>query len=108
MVEVEQQTQEVWGSGARPDVVLCPVGGGGLMSGVAIASKGYFGKQGVKVIGAEPAGEFVLRVCRSCRQADSECLSRCQRCPWFILRQGMATCGRPDPNRLRRASHRDG
>ncbi|KAJ9112847.1 hypothetical protein QFC20_002175 [Naganishia adeliensis] len=56
MVEVEQQAQEVWGSGARPDVVLCPVGGGGLMSGVAIASKGYFGKQGVKVIGAEPAG----------------------------------------------------
>lgn len=57
MVEVEEQAQEVWGQGARPDIVVCPVGGGGLMSGVAIASKGYWGKQGVKVVGAEPTGE---------------------------------------------------
>lgn len=58
MVEVEEQVQETWGVGARPDIVVCPIGGGGLMSGVAIASKGYWGKQGVKVVGAEPAGEW--------------------------------------------------
>lgn len=56
MVEVEEQAQEIWGKGVSPDVVLCPVGGGGLMSGVAIASKGYWGEKGVKVVGAEPTG----------------------------------------------------
>mgnify|MGYP002718966245 CR=1 FL=1 len=56
MVEVEEQAQDLWGVGAHPDIVLCPVGGGGLMSGVAIASKGFWGKKGVSVIGAEPTG----------------------------------------------------
>ncbi|KAI5449093.1 hypothetical protein NCC49_005320 [Naganishia albida] len=55
MVEVEEQAQEVWGVRARPDIVVCPIGGGGLMSGVSIASKGYWGKPGIKVVGAEPA-----------------------------------------------------
>jgi threonine dehydratase len=36
------------------DVVLCPIGGGGLISGTATAAKGL--KPGVRVIGVEPAG----------------------------------------------------
>ena len=36
------------------DVVLTPVGGGGLLSGTAVAVKGLNG--GIRVIGAEPAG----------------------------------------------------
>jgi threonine dehydratase len=36
------------------DVILCPVGGGGLISGTAIAAKGL--KPGTRVIGVEPAG----------------------------------------------------
>lgn len=64
MVEVEEQAHELWGADVHPDVVLCPVGGGGLMSGVAIASKGYWGKEGVRVVGAEPAG-----ACHSLSQA---------------------------------------
>lgn len=36
------------------DVVLCPVGGGGLLSGVAVAAKAI--KPGIRVIGAEPEG----------------------------------------------------
>lgn len=62
MVEVEEQAQEVWGVRARPDIVVCPIGGGGLMSGVSIASKGYWGKPGIKVVGAEPASESVSRI----------------------------------------------
>lgn len=58
-MEVEEQAQEVWGSGTRPDVVLCPVGGGGLLSGVAIASKGFW--RCSKVVGTEPAGPFSRR-----------------------------------------------
>lgn len=57
MVEVEEQAQELWGKSVHPDVVLCPIGGGGLASGVAIASKGYWGTGGVRVIGVEPAGK---------------------------------------------------
>jgi threonine dehydratase len=40
----------------RPDIelVLCPIGGGGLISGTATAAKGL--KPGVRVIGVEPAG----------------------------------------------------
>ncbi|KAJ9119562.1 hypothetical protein QFC22_003271 [Naganishia vaughanmartiniae] len=56
MVEVAEQAQDIWGAGTAPDIVLCPIGGGGLMSGVAIASKGYWGEHGVKVVGAEPSG----------------------------------------------------
>jgi threonine dehydratase len=36
------------------DVILCPVGGGGLLSGTAVAAKGM--KPGIRVIAAEPAG----------------------------------------------------
>lgn len=36
------------------DVIIAPVGGGGLLSGIAIAAKGL--KPGIRVIGAEPSG----------------------------------------------------
>lgn len=36
------------------DIVLCPVGGGGNLSGMAVASKGV--KPGIRVIGVEPKG----------------------------------------------------
>jgi threonine dehydratase len=36
------------------DVVLCPVGGGGLLSGTAVAAKGV--KPGIRVIAVEPEG----------------------------------------------------
>ncbi len=36
------------------DLVLCPVGGGGLLSGTAVAAKGV--KPGIRVIAVEPAG----------------------------------------------------
>ena len=36
------------------DVILCPVGGGGLISGTAIAAKGL--EPGIRVIGVEPIG----------------------------------------------------
>ena len=36
------------------DVILCPVGGGGLMAGTALAAKGL--NSGAQVIAAEPAG----------------------------------------------------
>jgi threonine dehydratase len=35
------------------DLVLCPVGGGGLLSGVAVAAKAL--RPGIRVVGAEPA-----------------------------------------------------
>ena len=35
------------------DVIVCPVGGGGQIAGVAVAAKGV--KPGIRVIGAEPA-----------------------------------------------------
>ncbi len=35
------------------DLILCPVGGGGLLSGTAIAAKGM--KPGIRVVGVEPA-----------------------------------------------------
>jgi threonine dehydratase len=40
----------------RPDLdlILCPIGGGGLISGTAVAAKGL--KPGIQVIGVEPAG----------------------------------------------------
>ncbi len=40
--------------GAPPDVVIVPVGGGGLLSGIAVAVKDRF--PDCEVIGAEPAG----------------------------------------------------
>lgn len=36
------------------DIVMCPVGGGGLLSGTAVASKGL--RPGVRVLGVEPGG----------------------------------------------------
>jgi len=36
------------------DLILCPVGGGGLISGTVVAAKGL--KPGIQVIGVEPAG----------------------------------------------------
>ncbi|MGB9330817.1 MAG: pyridoxal-phosphate dependent enzyme, partial [Steroidobacteraceae bacterium] len=36
------------------DVLLCPVGGGGLLSGTAVAARAL--KPGVRVLGVEPAG----------------------------------------------------
>ena len=36
------------------DVILCPVGGGGLISGTAVAAKSV--RPGIRVIGVEPAG----------------------------------------------------
>jgi threonine dehydratase len=36
------------------DAILCPVGGGGLLSGVAVAAKGL--NPAIRVIGVEPAG----------------------------------------------------
>ena len=40
----------------RPEIelILCPIGGGGLISGTATAAKGL--KPGIRVIGVEPAG----------------------------------------------------
>jgi threonine dehydratase len=36
------------------DVILCPVGGGGQLSGIAVAAKDL--KPGIRVVGVEPAG----------------------------------------------------
>src|ERR1051326_6342774 len=36
------------------DLILCPVGGGGVLSGIAVAAKSL--RPGIKVIGTEPAG----------------------------------------------------
>lgn len=36
------------------DLILCPVGGGGLLSGTAVAAKGM--KPGIRVVAVEPAG----------------------------------------------------
>jgi threonine dehydratase len=44
---------ELLESVADLDVVLCPVGGGGLLSGVAVASKGF--DRSIRVVGVEPA-----------------------------------------------------
>ncbi len=43
---------------ALPDIIMAPVGGGGLLSGTAIAAKAWADKTGktIQVIGAEPAG----------------------------------------------------
>jgi threonine dehydratase len=45
---------ELLGQAPGLDVVLCPVGGGGHLSGVAVASKAL--EPGIRVIGVEPAG----------------------------------------------------
>jgi hypothetical protein len=48
-LELESQAKEL---GGRLDAVVAPVGGGGLLAGIALAAQG----SGVKVFGAEPAG----------------------------------------------------
>jgi threonine dehydratase len=65
MLEVESQAQSlnVWGMGATPDVVLCPIGGGGLISGVSLGAKGVYGSE-VTVVGVEPTGK--LSFCCRC------------------------------------------
>lgn len=40
--------------GQKPDIIMCPVGGGGLTSGTALSAR-YFGS-GIQVVAAEPAG----------------------------------------------------
>ncbi len=47
-------TMELLEEWPEPDLILCPVGGGGLLSGTALAAH-YF-SPGTKVIGCEPAG----------------------------------------------------
>lgn len=41
-------------SGEKPDVIICPVGGGGLTSGTALSAR-YFSSD-IQVVAAEPAG----------------------------------------------------
>lgn len=48
----------------KPDCIIAPVGGGGLMSGTSIAARSLF-KNKVKIYGAEPAGAD--DACRSLR-----------------------------------------
>lgn len=56
VLEVANQIQNVWGPvGSIPDIVMAPIGGGGLMSGTSVASKGLW--KDVVVVGAEPEGE---------------------------------------------------
>jgi threonine dehydratase len=45
---------EIIEAAEQPDLIICPVGGGGLTSGTALAAR-YFG-HGVRVVAAEPAG----------------------------------------------------
>jgi threonine dehydratase len=45
---------EVFDSGLRPDIIMAPVGGGGLLSGTALAT--HLWSPSTRVIAAEPAG----------------------------------------------------
>jgi threonine dehydratase len=47
-------TLELLEQAPQLDMILCPVGGGGLVSGTAVAATSL--RPGIKVIGAEPAG----------------------------------------------------
>ncbi len=48
------------------DVIVCPVGGGGQLSGVAVAAKGL--RRGIRIVGAEPAAaDDALRSLRAGR-----------------------------------------
>jgi threonine dehydratase len=56
---IQAEQTSAWGAsgaqaGERLDVIMCPVGGGGLTSGTALSAR-YFGS-GIKVVAAEPAG----------------------------------------------------
>lgn len=50
---------EILDQGPAPDLILCPVGGGGLISGIAMAVKHHSPK--TRVIGVEPEGAVTLR-----------------------------------------------
>jgi threonine dehydratase len=52
-LEMLQQVEEIGGAGEAPDVVIVPVGGGGLASGVTITLRGLLGSR-VKIVLAEP------------------------------------------------------
>jgi threonine dehydratase len=54
VLEAAAQIRGEWGDGIPPDVIITPVGGGGLLSGSAVAAKGLW--QDVKVVAAEPEG----------------------------------------------------
>jgi threonine dehydratase len=45
---------ELLGQVPQLEAIICPVGGGGLLSGTAVAAKSL--KPGIRVLGAEPAG----------------------------------------------------
>jgi len=53
-VEFMEQTEEVLGAGAKLDVVIIPVGGGGLASGNSVALRAKWGAE-CKIVLAEPA-----------------------------------------------------
>lgn len=64
--------QEMLESQPDLDVIIAPVGGGGLMSGSALAAH-YWGKSGLKVYGAEPTGaDDAARSLRAGRLIPSE------------------------------------
>ena len=52
-VELAKQTEEALGDGRCLDVVIIPVGGGGLAGGCAVALRGIWGDR-VKIVLAEP------------------------------------------------------
>lgn len=56
---------------AEVDVVLVPVGGGGLISGIALAMKAI--KPAIKIVGVEPEGAMAMKV--SVKQDEIVCLS---------------------------------
>jgi len=60
-------TLELLGETPDLDVILCPVGGGGLLSGTAVAAKAL--QPGIQVIGVEPAlGDDVAQSFRAGRR----------------------------------------
>lgn len=58
IVECARQIGAIWGDSVEPDFVVAPAGGGGLMSGVSVASKGYW--KNCKVVAAEPTGAYLV------------------------------------------------
>jgi threonine dehydratase len=50
-LEIQEQVQKLLGSGDKLDAVIAPCGGGGMLSGIAVALHGT----GVRVFGAEPS-----------------------------------------------------
>lgn len=50
-LEIAQQVGEVLGEGRQVDCVVAPIGGGGLLGGIAT----WFGGKGTRVVGGEPS-----------------------------------------------------